>query len=57
LIIKIRLVLTDEDLIEQIKESPYLQFFIGVETLQYSVPFDRSKMSYHRKRLPCLKLS
>ena len=31
LIIKARLSLTDEDLVEQIKENQYLQFFIGLE--------------------------
>jgi hypothetical protein len=31
LIIKARLGLTDEELVEQIKENPYLQFFIGLE--------------------------
>ena len=31
LIIKARMGLTDEELVEQIKEYPYLQFFIGLE--------------------------
>jgi hypothetical protein len=31
LIIKARLGLTDEELVEQIKENPYLQFFLGLE--------------------------
>jgi IS5 family transposase len=52
LIIKARLDLTDEELVEQIKENPYLQFFIGLESFQYSVPFDPSMMVYFRKRLP-----
>ena len=52
LIIKARLGLTDEELIEQIKENPYLQFFIGLEAFQYSAPFDLSMMVYFRKRLP-----
>ncbi len=52
LIIKIRLGLTDEELVEQIKENPYLQFFIGLEAFQYSAPFDPSMMVYFRKRLP-----
>lgn len=51
-IIKARLGLTDEELIEQIKENPYLQFFIGLEAFQYSAPFDLSMMVYFRKRLP-----
>jgi IS5 family transposase len=52
LIIKARLRLTDEELVEQIKENPYLQFFIGLEAFQYSAPFDPSMMVYFRKRLP-----
>jgi transposase, IS5 family len=31
-IIKARLGLMDEELVEQIKENPYLQFFIGLES-------------------------
>jgi hypothetical protein len=52
LIIKARLGLTDEELVEQIKENPYLQFFIGLEAFQYLAPFDPSMMVYFRKRLP-----
>jgi len=52
LIIKARMGLTDEELVEQIKENPYLQFFIGLEGYQYSAPFDPSMMVYFRKRLP-----
>jgi len=52
LIIKARLGLTDEELVEQIKENPYLQFFIGLEGYQYLAPFDPSMMVYFRKRLP-----
>ena len=52
LIIKARLGLTDEELVEQIKENPYLQFFIGLEGYQYSAPFVPSMMVYYRKRLP-----
>ena len=52
LIIKARLGLTDEELVEQIKENAYLQFFICLEAFQYSAPFDPSMMVYFRKRLP-----
>jgi IS5 family transposase len=52
LIIKARLGLTDEEVVEQIKDSPYLQFFIGLEAFQYSAPFDPSMMVYFCKRLP-----
>lgn len=52
LIIKARLNLTDEELVEQLKENPYLQFFVGLQAFQYSAPFDPSMMVYFRKRLP-----
>jgi len=48
LIIKARLNLTDEELVEQIKENPYLQFFTGLEAFEYSAPFDPSMMVYFR---------
>ena len=46
LIIKVRLELTVEELVEQIKENPYLQFYIGLEGFQYTAPFDPSMMVY-----------
>jgi hypothetical protein len=52
LIIKARMGLSDEELVEQIKENPYLQFFIGLQGYQYSAPFDSLMMVYFRKRLP-----
>jgi IS5 family transposase len=52
LIIKARLGLTDEELVEQIRENPYLQFFIALEAFQNSAPFDPSMIVYFRKRLP-----
>ncbi len=36
---------------EQIKENPYLQFFIDLEAFQYSAPFDPSMMVYATKGL------
>ncbi len=52
LIIKVRLGGTDEEMVEQIKENPCLQFFIRVEAFQQSAPFDSSLMMNFRKRLP-----
>ena len=52
LIIKARMAITDEELVEQLKENPYLQFFLGLEAFQFSAPFDPSMMVYFRKRLP-----
>ena len=51
LIIKVRLGLTNQELIEQIEEYPFLQFFIGLEGFQASAPFDSSMMIYFRRRL------
>jgi IS5 family transposase len=48
LIIKARLNLTYEELVEQIKEDLYLQFFIGFEAFEYAAPFDPSMMVYFR---------
>lgn len=41
---------SDEELVEQIKENPYLQYFIGLPKYQKEVPFDPSMMVYFRKR-------
>jgi IS5 family transposase len=51
-IIKARLGLMDEELVEQIKENPYLQFFIGLKAFRDAAPFDPSMMMYFRKRQP-----
>jgi IS5 family transposase len=52
LIIKARLGLSDEELVEEIMKHPYLQFFLGLEAFQYLAPFDPSMIVYFRKRLP-----
>lgn len=51
LIIKERLNLTDEETVEQIRENPYLQYFIGLEEYQEDPPFDPSMMVHFRKRI------
>lgn len=51
LIIKEKLKLTDEETVEQIKENPYLQFFVGQKRYETEKPlFDSSMMVYFRKR-------
>ena len=50
LMIKERLKTTDEETVEQIKENPYLQFFLGYEYYNDEQPFDPSMMVYFRKR-------
>ncbi len=51
LIIKERLAITDEETVEQIRENPYLQYFIGMTEYRDEAPFDPSMMVHFRKRL------
>ncbi len=51
LIIKERLTLSDEETVEAIEESPYLQFFLGFKEFQQDRPFHSSMMTHFRKRL------
>jgi len=51
LIIKQKSKLPDEELVEYIRESPYLQYFLGYEGYKDEVPFDPSMMVHFRKRL------
>jgi hypothetical protein len=50
LIIKEKLGLTDEETVEQIRENPYLQYFLGYEAYRYEAPFDPSMMVHFRRR-------
>ena len=51
LIIKEKLGLSDEETVEQIRENPYLQYFLGYEAYHDEQPFDPSMMVHFRKRL------
>jgi len=51
LIIKEKLRISDEETVEQIRENPYLQYFIGLESYQNEAPFEASTMVYFRKRI------
>ncbi len=51
LIIKEKLQISDRELVEQIKENPYLQYFIGLEGYKDEAPFDPSLLVHFRKRL------
>lgn len=51
LIIKEKLNIADEEVVLQIQENPYLQFFIGMEGFRKKRPFNASLMVYFRKRL------
>jgi len=52
LIIKEKLKITDEETVEQIRENPYLQYFIGYKEYSDKPPFNSSTMVYFRLRLP-----
>ncbi len=51
LLIKERLKLTDEETVENIRENPYLQYFLGYESYKDEKPFDPSMMVHFRRRL------
>jgi hypothetical protein len=51
LLIKEKLRISDEETVEQIRENPYLQYFIGLSAYSDSAPFDASMMVHFRKRL------
>jgi IS5 family transposase len=50
LIIKEKCGYSDEELVEQIRENHYLQYFIGLPEYRDETPFDPSMMVYFRKR-------
>ena len=43
--------LTDEDTIEDIRENPYLQYFLGFKAYSYNQPFTPSLFVSIRRRL------
>jgi IS5 family transposase len=57
LIIKEKCGFSDEETVQQIRENPYLQFFIGLTEYQKKAPFDSSMMVHFRKRLDPATLS
>jgi transposase, IS5 family len=50
LIIKEKCGYSDIETVEQIKENPYLQYFIGLREYIYEAPFDPSLLVHFRKR-------
>lgn len=50
-IIKHMLNIDDREVVEQIRENIYLQYFVGLKSFQTSAPFDASLMVSIRKRL------
>lgn len=51
LIIKEKCGFTDAETVEQIRENPYLQYFLGYEEYITESPFDSSMMVHFRKRI------
>ncbi len=51
LIIKEKLGTSDRETVEQIKENPYLQYFLGMSNYSNEAPFDPSLMVYFRERI------
>lgn len=51
LIIKERLGTSDKETLEQIRENPYLQYFIGMTTYSDVAPFDSSMFVHFRERI------
>jgi len=57
LIIKERLATSDEETVEQIRENPYLQYFLGYKEYKDEQPFDPSMFVHFRKRIKKSALS
>jgi transposase, IS5 family len=51
LIIKEKLGTPDRETVEQIRENPYLQYFIGCSSYSNEIPFDASLLVYFRQRI------
>ena len=51
LIIKEKLRISDRETVEQIKENPYLQYFLGMSSYSNEAVFDASLMVYFRERI------
>jgi len=51
LIIRTKFRYADRELVEQITENPYLQYFIGLPGYQEEAPFDASTLVLFRKRI------
>jgi len=51
LIVQTRFGFSDVDLVEQIQENPYFQYFIGLPGYQEEAPFEASSLVHFRKRI------
>lgn len=43
--------ITDRETVEQIRENPYLQYFVGLNSYEYKAPFNSSMLVYFRQRI------
>jgi hypothetical protein len=50
LVLKERLGVTDRELVAQIAENPYLQYFLGLSAYHEDAPFHHSMLTHFRKR-------
>ena len=51
LIIKEKLGTSNRETVEQIRENPYLQYFIGLSSYSNEIPFDASLLVHFRQRI------
>jgi len=51
LIIKEKLGTSDRETVEQIRENPYLQYFIGLSSYSNKIPFDASLLVHFRQKI------
>jgi hypothetical protein len=51
LIIKERLGISDRETVEQIRENPYLQYFLGIGEYSSKAPFEASMLVHFRQRI------
>ena len=51
LILQMRLGFTDRELVDQLRQNPYYQYFIGLLSFQHTAPFTRTLLVEWRKRI------
>lgn len=56
LIIRAALGVTDRETVALIRESPYLQYFLGFQTFENAVPFSPRSMERFRARIPAARV-
>ena len=47
---------TDRETVDLIRESPYLQYFLGFQTFENAVPFSPRSMERFRARIPAARV-